>query len=103
VYNWLTFLITAFYVLKVFISLFYLQPDRLLPEEGSELSAQREARKLHDAEWAEIVNILAGAATIEPIVINVAAKPPDDVENGTFVARSRNDIFEDALSNITSE
>ena len=67
------------------------------------MNAQREARKLHDAEWAEIVNVLIGAGTLEPLVINVATKPADDGENGIFLARSRNEIFDETLSNMTSK
>lgn len=66
------------------------------------MNAQREARKLHDAEWADIVNVLTGAGTLEPVVINVSTSPADDAENGVFLSRSRNEIFDEVLISMTS-
>jgi hypothetical protein len=70
-------------------------------DAGPELTVVREARKLHDAEWAAIVNILTMATSLEPAVIDVATAAGDEKE--PFIERSRNEILDDAINNICSK
>jgi hypothetical protein len=46
------------------------------------------------------VNNLVGATSLEPVVIDVATASAD--EKQPFVERSRDDIFDDAVNNISS-
>ena len=73
----------------------------MLPEEGPELEAFAETRKKQDADWNGIQTFLQTASSIEPIVIDVSKKTED--ESAPFIERSRNEIFDDAVTNLNSQ